>query len=153
MGRHCCASRAQNDLTELWSLCNFVLPSLFNSLGKFQQWFNFDRLAELGACSLCVLVCSVQCECNRSPVFAVGHVTLVRDCAGGREALLEQQRSNQIITKLHTILSPFVLRRVKEEVALVDPRLRLPPKVWHPPSHCLHQVSIGVTLSFSATAR
>jgi len=32
----------QNDLTELWSLLNFILPEIFDSLSAFQSWFDFD---------------------------------------------------------------------------------------------------------------
>jgi ATP-dependent DNA helicase len=28
----------QNNLAELWSLLNFVLPDLFTNLDSFQQW-------------------------------------------------------------------------------------------------------------------
>ncbi|KAJ8680225.1 hypothetical protein QAD02_016012 [Eretmocerus hayati] len=30
----------QNNLTELWSLLNFLLPQVFNNLGAFQSWFD-----------------------------------------------------------------------------------------------------------------
>ncbi|CAI0466239.1 unnamed protein product [Linum tenue] len=30
----------QNSLQELWSLLNFLLPSIFNSVAKFEEWFN-----------------------------------------------------------------------------------------------------------------
>ncbi len=49
--------------------------------------------------------------------------------AEGQEAVLEQQRKDQVVTKLHSILSPFLLRRVKDEIARHDARLQLPPKV------------------------
>jgi hypothetical protein len=32
---------------------------------------------------------------------------------------VEQERSNKVVSKLHAILSPFLLRRVKDEVALL----------------------------------
>ena len=32
----------QNNLTELWSLLNFLLPSIFDDLDAFQAWFDFD---------------------------------------------------------------------------------------------------------------
>ena len=32
----------QNDLTELSSLLNFILPEIFDSLSAFQSWFDFD---------------------------------------------------------------------------------------------------------------
>lgn len=31
-----------NNLAELWSLLNFILPDIFDDLESFQQWFNFD---------------------------------------------------------------------------------------------------------------
>lgn len=31
-----------NNLSELWSLLNFILPDIFDDLDSFQQWFNFD---------------------------------------------------------------------------------------------------------------
>ncbi|RVW55477.1 putative ATP-dependent DNA helicase CHR12 [Vitis vinifera] len=30
----------QNSLQELWSLLNFLLPSIFNSVTNFEEWFN-----------------------------------------------------------------------------------------------------------------
>ncbi len=39
------------------------------------------------------------------------------------------ERENKIVSKLHTILSPFLLRRVKDEIAVTEKRLALPPKV------------------------
>ena len=30
----------QNKLPELWSLLNFLLPHIFNSVHTFEQWFN-----------------------------------------------------------------------------------------------------------------
>ncbi|KGB77139.2 helicase [Cryptococcus deuterogattii R265] len=35
-----------NNLAELWSLLNFILPDIFDDLDSFQQWFNFDEMNE-----------------------------------------------------------------------------------------------------------
>ena len=32
----------QNDITELWSLLNFMMPSIFGDREEFGSWFNFD---------------------------------------------------------------------------------------------------------------
>ena len=32
----------QNDITELWSLLNFMMPDIFNDRNEFDSWFNFD---------------------------------------------------------------------------------------------------------------
>lgn len=31
----------QNNLAELWSLLNFLLPDVFSSLENFESWFDF----------------------------------------------------------------------------------------------------------------
>ena len=36
----------QNNLHELWSLLNFLLPSIFDDLDSFQAWFDFDFKSE-----------------------------------------------------------------------------------------------------------
>lgn len=43
-GLDCSLSRpvifSQNNLPELWSLLNFLLPTIFNSVDTFDHWFN-----------------------------------------------------------------------------------------------------------------
>lgn len=34
----------QNDLSELWSLLNFLLPEIFDNLAVFESWFNVKEL-------------------------------------------------------------------------------------------------------------
>eukprot|EP00729_Bicosta_minor_P017647 gene17647-27898_t len=81
----------QNNLSELWSLLNFLLPDIFDDLDQFQRWFDFDGLA-------------------------VGE-------EGVDVRILEQQQQEQIVTKLHSVLKPFLLRRLKTDV-----ELSIPPK-------------------------
>ncbi|KLT40740.1 hypothetical protein CC85DRAFT_287144 [Cutaneotrichosporon oleaginosum] len=71
-----------NNLAELWSLLNFILPDIFDDLDAFQQWFNLGDM--------------------------------------GDEGLLDK---TAIVTSLHAILKPFLLRRLKSEV-----ERGLPPK-------------------------
>lgn len=76
----------QNDLGELWSLLNFLLPQIFNSADNFQQWFNSPfEYARKG---------------KNSPDFIAPNE---------EEKLL-------IINRLHKVLRPFLLRRLKKEV-------------------------------------
>ncbi|CAE6419863.1 unnamed protein product [Rhizoctonia solani] len=70
-----------NNLAELWSLLNFILPDIFNDLHSFQQWFNFGENTDLG------------------------------------------DQTTGIVSQLHAILKPFLLRRLK-----VDVVTDLPPK-------------------------
>ena len=77
----------QNDLTELWALLNFILPKIFNSCEEFKMWFD-KPLQKLG----------VQ---NNSE----------------KESLeLSEVEKQLLIQRLHQILRPFLLRRVKKEV-------------------------------------
>lgn len=79
----------QNNLAELWSLLNFLLPDIFDDLDSFQKWFDFSAINE----------------------------------DGGSERIIEQEKEHQVLERLHAILTPFLLRRLKADVELC-----LPPK-------------------------
>lgn len=36
----------QNNLAELWSLLNFILPEVFNDLSVFEDWFKISDLED-----------------------------------------------------------------------------------------------------------
>jgi ATP-dependent helicase STH1/SNF2 len=72
----------QNNLTELWSLLNFLLPKVFNSADEFEKWFSLA----------------------------------VTNIASEKEAQLTEEEQLLIINRLHQVLRPFLLRRVKKEV-------------------------------------
>ena len=76
-----------NDLSELWSLLNFLLPTIFNSVETFDQWFS-RPFAQFGESK--------------------------GDDSG--EDLLSNEERILIIHRLHELLRPFMLRRVKSEV-------------------------------------
>jgi|EP00970_Alexandrium_tamarense_P014684 ATP-dependent DNA helicase len=84
----------QNNLDELWSLLNFVNPTIFDDLSIFQSWFGFKNIGQKG----------VQGSTREEDIVA-------------------EQRQNQTVSKLHDILRPFLLRRIKMDV-LTD----MPPK-------------------------
>lgn len=86
----------QNNLGELWSLLNFILPDIFHDLELFEQWFNFNELTNL----------SNQISGDNND-----------------KNLLDLKIQENLITSLHTILKPFILRRLKKDV-IKD----LPPK-------------------------
>lgn len=83
----------QNTLDELWSLLNFVNPTIFDDLSVFQSWFGFKDIGQKTA------------------------------KATDEESILLEQRKNQTVSKLHEILRPFLLRRIK-----VDVLSEMPPK-------------------------
>jgi len=78
-----------NDLSELWSLMNFLLPSIFNSIDTFDQWFN-RPFAQFGNSS----------KGDDDP----------------QNSGLTNEERMFIIHRLHELLRPFMLRRVKSEV-------------------------------------
>ncbi|CAN8251362.1 unnamed protein product [Cochlearia groenlandica] len=78
----------QNNLSELWSLLNFILPDIFASHDEFESWFDF---------------------CGKT-----------KNEATKEEG--EEKRRSQVLGKLHGILRPFILRRMKCDVELLLPR-------------------------------
>jgi SNF2 family DNA or RNA helicase len=80
----------QNNLTELWALLNFLLPSIFSSADTFETWFKkpFEQTTM------------------------------------GDTAELEEEETYLIINRLHQVLRPFLLRRLKTDV-----ESQLPDKV------------------------
>ncbi|CEL92169.1 unnamed protein product [Vitrella brassicaformis CCMP3155] len=73
----------QNNLTELWSLLNFLLPKIFQRADDFERWFNepFSQLP-----------------------------------SQEQEAALTEEEQLLIINRLHSVLRPFLLRRIKKDV-------------------------------------
>jgi superfamily II DNA or RNA helicase len=86
----------QNSLAELWALLNFVLPKVFDSAASFDEWF----AAPLG-------------DGGGGPGMASPGTS--SSCAGSAAPLTEEEQL-LVITRLHQVLRPFVLRRTKAEV-------------------------------------
>ncbi|XP_039890856.1 lymphoid-specific helicase isoform X3 [Simochromis diagramma] len=76
----------QNNLAELWSLLNFLLPEVFDDLKSFESWFDINTLGEV-------------------------------------DSMVVAEREQNILSMLHQILTPFLLRRLKSDVTL-----EVPPK-------------------------
>ena len=72
----------QNNLAELWSLLNFLLPRIFHSLDDFEKWFNQPFSKSVGE----------------------------------KQISLNEEETLLVINRLHQVLRPFLLRRVKKEV-------------------------------------
>ena len=76
----------QNSLTELWALLNFLLPKIFSSSDTFEQWFS-------------------------APLASAGPSSgAVEDLA------MTEEESLLVINRLHQVLRPFLLRRLKSDV-------------------------------------
>jgi len=76
----------QNNLAELWSLLNFLLPDIFDDLESFQSWFDFNLHDD-------------------------DHTNKI----------MQAEEEQGVVTKLHLILKPFLLRRLKADVDLTIP--------------------------------
>jgi len=77
----------QNNLTELWSLLNFLMPEIFDSVDFFLSVFDFDGVG------------SNEHE----------------------KAILKKQTEENVVGKLHKILAPFMMRRLKTDVEKTMP--------------------------------
>ena len=73
----------QNNLHELWSLLNFLLPDIFSSSSDFDEWFNMSGD-------------------NKDNKKLEGDVELMEDT---------EDKNAEIVQQLHKILKPFLLRR------------------------------------------
>lgn len=81
----------QNNLNELWSLLNFILPDIFADLDLFQLWFNVEAFTGEGNSE--------------------------------EDKIFREDVRQKLIKSLHSILKPFLLRRLKKNVVK-----NLPPK-------------------------
>ncbi len=83
----------QNSLMEVWSLMHFLMPQIFKSQNEFKYWFNNP------------LVAAVEGKGKTDST---------------QTALIAQEREQQnkeAIKRLHVVLRPFLLRRLKVDVA------------------------------------
>ncbi|KAL0227520.1 hypothetical protein RCL1_003664 [Eukaryota sp. TZLM3-RCL] len=110
----------QNSLPELWSLLNWLLPSIFSDVGSFQNWFAapFDDK---------------------------------------KDQDLEEEEEYLIINRLHQVLRPFLLRRLKSDVADQLPGkreiiIKVPLSAWQ--SVLYNRIAVDRTASMtSATGK
>jgi hypothetical protein len=88
-----------NSLPELWSLLNFLLPSIFDSADSFDQWFN-KPFASFGGGSAAAAAAAASGE----------------EAEEAGAAQINEEEKMLIIQRLHELLRPFMLRRVKAAV-------------------------------------
>ncbi|KAK4199216.1 putative ATP-dependent helicase [Triangularia verruculosa] len=80
----------QNNLKELWSLLNFLLPKIFRDWEAFESWFDFSDLED----------------------------------EEGTEEFIADKAKQELVKKMHVVLQPLLLRRVKADVAKYLPKKR-----------------------------
>lgn len=108
----------QNNLPELWSLLNFLLPTIFNSVKSFEDWFNapFAKYTDSSSSS-----------------------SAATAAAAANSLQISEEEALLIIKRLHKLLRPFLLRRLKKDVEkeLPDKREEI---VQCPMSHLQRQL-------------
>ncbi|KQK85164.1 transcription activator BRG1-like protein [Amazona aestiva] len=135
----------QNKLPELWALLNFLLPTIFKSCSTFEQWFNapFAMTGEKVRPEAAVRGSAPRHRALRPLGMGLtertgGGESLLRSIpAGGSRGKgvplvtaplpqvdLNEEETILIIRRLHKVLRPFLLRRLKKEV-----EAQLPEKV------------------------
>eukprot|EP00936_MAST-01D_sp_MAST-1D-sp1_P002710 g2710.t1 len=103
----------QNNLPELWSLFNYLMPGIFESMDSFDTWFNkpfasFVSSSDSGTGRR--KGANQDEEQNKIPA----------------ELQLSQEEQLIIVKRLHQMLRPFLMRRTKAQVLG-----QLPSKVEH----------------------
>ena len=97
----------QNSMAELWALLHFIMPEFFDSHEEFNEWFSRE----------------IEDAAEEEQKMASGS----SKHKGGRQKAALSKRStfqSRQLARLHLILKPFMLRRVKKDV-----ENEMPPKV------------------------
>ena len=94
----------QNSMAELWSLLHFIMPSLFDSHAEFADWFSKD----------------IETQAQKSSLQDEEYLPHKAKTRKNVRATFDLKQ----VQRLHMILKPFMLRRVKKDV-----ENDLPPKV------------------------
>lgn len=104
----------QNKLPELWALLNFLLPTIFKSCSTFEQWFNapFAMTGEKVFFFFKLIFLHITIAVSQYTIMFFTKVDL------------NEEETILIIRRLHKVLRPFLLRRLKKEV-----EAQLPEKV------------------------
>lgn len=91
-----------NGLDELWSLLNFLMPEIFDSADDFMTWFHSEQ---------------PKTSRSRCPPRASDPRDDPHPDEQEHAKLLSEEEILIVTTRLHQVLRPFVLRRLKESVA------------------------------------
>jgi SWI/SNF-related matrix-associated actin-dependent regulator of chromatin subfamily A member 2/4 len=101
----------QNDLSELWSLLNLLLPDVFDSAKIFQQWFGKKKAGDN------------QTQKKGIAFSANGNDKSDPIDDEEDDDWMEREKKVIVVSRLHQILEPFMLRRLVQDV-----ESKLPPR-------------------------
>jgi SNF2 family DNA or RNA helicase len=130
----------QNNLLELWSLLTFILPVFFNSEQQFSDWFNkpfesdddddndnddnFNIESNDNKNNNLNSNSNNNTKSNKKKMKKNKNFT-VKPTSTLISNLLNEHEKKTIISALHRVLKPFLLRRVVKDVVF-----DIPPKVF-----------------------
>lgn len=126
----------QNKLPELWALLNFLLPTIFKSCSTFEQWFNAPFAMTGEKVNALLYTCEIWLR-----LFLVREHLINYSWALISQVDLNEEETILIIRRLHKVLRPFLLRRLKKEV-----EAQLPEKV------CIFTCFINTSVCYFLTA-
>jgi ATP-dependent DNA helicase len=130
----------QNNLAELWSLLNFLLPDIFGSLADFESWFDFSgavaatggqgegmtaaagAAAEKAAAEAEGGAAKAEAAAAEKAATAEGEAAALQTAAAARAEIVAAEQRDRVVSKLHALLRPFMLRRIKADVEIDLPR-------------------------------
>lgn len=95
----------QNSMAELWALLHFIMPSMFDSHNEFNEWFSKDIESHA----------ENKTSIDESKIFRYVAIELTR-FFGAWIVLNVRLSVSEHLTRLHLILKPFMLRRIKKDV-------------------------------------
>eukprot|EP00924_Labyrinthula_sp_SR-Ha-C_P012648 augustus_masked-scaffold_10-processed-gene-13.51-mRNA-1 protein AED:0.18 eAED:0.19 QI:0/-1/0/1/-1/1/1/0/1786 len=107
----------QNSLIELWSLLHFLMPNLFTSHLEFKHWFSNPLTQFIENHSSAVKYTSSVNVSGKKEKQKLNNFTN-ENFIENDEELMKNLNSGApgFVTKLHSIIKPFILRRKKVEV-------------------------------------
>ncbi|KAL6937631.1 hypothetical protein ACO0RG_004147 [Hanseniaspora osmophila] len=89
----------QNNMNELWTLLNFILPDIFTDFETFNKWFDYDQGV------------SNSVGASSASDSMMGKSTSIK-----LQKIINDELQKNLISNLHIILKPFLLRRLKRNV-------------------------------------
>lgn len=101
----------QNNLHELWALLNFLLPDVFADANVFDEWFARDSSNGKGKEDD-----GTQEEAGETEAASSESLENTQDSDCSASPKKQREGQDEVIEQLRSLLSPFLMRRVKRDV-------------------------------------
>ena len=115
----------QNRLGEVWALMNFCMPDVFDDLDAFESWFRMEMFLPTSSSTTAAKpVVGPENKDQEDAVEQHDNNDDGDDALNGQPKLGYAELTQAIISNLHQLLEPFILRRLKSDVELSVPHKR-----------------------------